>query len=637
MSEELSIDEKFVEKLTEILEVNLQNEQFGVEELAAELVLSRSQLHRKLHAINGKSTSQYIREYRLEKAMDMLQNNVATASEIAYRVGFGSPTYFNTSFREYYGYPPGEVKYQVHSSLEDNGKIQALLSNEKGKRKSKQKVIYISIIAIVLISALFYYLFQSTVNNSFGAFRASHEEVEKSIAVLPFKILSDKKDNQYLADGIMDDILNHLSAIKEFKVISRTSMEQYRGTVKTAPKIAKELKVSYIIESSIQVYSDSIKVIVQLIDAKKDEHIWSNSFKRANKNIFALESEIAQQIATELRVTLSPTQLQQIEKMPTKNIEAYNLYLKGKYFGSKASKEDINNGIKYFKQAIKNDPEFALAYAGLADAIINKNTSGLIYNEELSEAKTLALKAIALDNNSAEAHIVLGILAKRVEWNWEKAENEFKFALSINPNNANAHYHYGNYLRFIKGDFNQSRNQMDQALLLDPLSYITIMRSAKYYLLDGEFEKAFLETSRAQEIDRNNRFSYWVNFENYVTQGMNDKAIDELERSWNMNRESQEQAKTLRIVYNKSGIKGVYKWIIDTEENEGNPAMNNYWLAQKYAFIGENNKALDWLEKAIEIIPFEMWGIKYDPSFYNLHNEPRFLAILKKMGLGDYQ
>jgi tetratricopeptide (TPR) repeat protein len=352
-----------------------------------------------------------------------------------------------------------------------------------------------------------------------------------------------------------------------------------------------------------------------LVDAKIDEHIWSNSFERANKNIFALESEIAQQIAAELKIILSPAELQQSENIPTKNIEAYNLYLKGKYFSTNAGVEDINNGIKYFEQAIKNDPEFALAYAGLAYAIINKNLFGITYLDELSEAKLLALKAIELDKNIAEAHIVLGILLSRVEWKWEKAGKEFELAVSLNPNSAIAHFHYATYLHNIKGDFSKARNHINQALLLDPLSYFGLMISAKYYLQEDDFDNAFLETGRAQEIDKYNLFSYWINFENHVKQGKDDKAIDELEKSWNMYSGTQENAKGIRNAYNKSGIKGIYKWIIDLDENSGNPNINTYWLSQKYSFIGETNKALDWLEKTIEINPNEMSGIKYDTYF----------------------
>ncbi|HMC02428.1 MAG TPA: hypothetical protein VKN14_15420, partial [Flavobacteriaceae bacterium] len=535
-----------------------------------------------------------------------------------------------------FGYPPGEVKFR--KSIEGDANVKYGTPYETKsiiKKISRPKILLVYIVMVAVIISIFFYILKNSNESGF----AKHKKIEineKFIAVLPIKNLSDNKENQYFADGVMEDILNYLSAIKEFRVISRSSMEQYRDTKKAIPEIARELQVSYIIESSVQIYQDSVRVIVQLVDAKKDEHIWSQSFVRAYKNIFFLESEIAKQVATELSVTLSPKEKQLIESIPTMEIDAYNLYLKGKFFSSKANVDEINIGIKYFEQAIKKDPEFALAYAELADAILNKNIFGLTDIKDLEKAKEIVLKSIALDNHISKAHTVLAIFSGRIEWDWKKAEKELQLAISLNPNNANAHFHYAIFLHFIKGDFVESRKEIDQALLLDPLSYFELMISSKFYLQQGDFEKAFLETARAQEIDNDNLFSYWVNFENYVKQAKDDKAIDELEKSWNLDTGNKENAMAIRKAYRKSGIKGVYQWIIDLDEKSGSSNVNTYWLAQKYAFIGNKNNALQWLETTLIKNPIEMHIIKYDPNFYNLHNEPRFLTILNKMNLGNY-
>ena len=235
MLRKFSMDKTFIKKLSDILENNLENEQFGVNELAESIGLSRSQLHRKLNALTGKSSSQFIREYRLQRAMIMLQNNVATASEIAYSVGFGSPTYFNTCFSEYYGYPPGEVKYRNSSTEIGNNGIPGTnhventnptkSTSELKSKLAKQRLIIASVLILTLVIGITYLAYNSkAISNT-----QSQESVvsnDKSIAVLPFKNLSDNVENQYFADGVMDDILNHLSAIQDFKVISSATMER---------------------------------------------------------------------------------------------------------------------------------------------------------------------------------------------------------------------------------------------------------------------------------------------------------------------------------------------------------------------------------------------------------------------------
>lgn len=254
MDTEHSMDQVFIKKVIDILEVNLTNEQFGVKELTHEMGISRSQLHRKLNALTQKSTSQFIREYRLEKAMEMLQNDVATASEIAYRVGFNSPTYFNTCFHQYYGFPPGEVKFRnppvIEKSEAEKTKQQALHNQDNSvtssidKISSRQRMLLLFSLGLLLIIAFSYYYYFS----SKETMTTKTTEVtinDKSIAVLPFKNLSNEKEDEYFAAGVMGSIHNHLSKIKGLKVISEKSMEKYADTIMTASEIANEISISY--------------------------------------------------------------------------------------------------------------------------------------------------------------------------------------------------------------------------------------------------------------------------------------------------------------------------------------------------------------------------------------------------------
>ncbi len=377
MNSELSMDNALLKKLTNILEVNLEKEDFGVKELAKEAGLSRSQLYRKLQSLTGKSTSRFIRDYRLEKAMEMLQNNSATASEITYRVGFSSPTYFNTCFHDYFGYPPGEVKFRnpkvtkIEKESENLKQVDnSLLIKDSPKVKKsllRKRMVWVNTFFIVLLSAISYNLYQNYKVTSHED-NLNKTNDNKSIGVLPFKNLSTDLENQYFADGMMDDILNQLSKINRLSVKSRQSVEKYRCSDKSIVKIRKELGVDYLVQGSAQKHSDSVRIIAQLIDVNTDEHLWSNNYDFDLKQVFAIQSNISKQIAHELNAVLTREEIEQIEKKPTQNLEAYNLYLKGRFFWHRRTEEGINKSIDYFKQAIKLDSTYALAYAGLADS-----------------------------------------------------------------------------------------------------------------------------------------------------------------------------------------------------------------------------------------------------------------------------
>ncbi len=630
MQDKLSMNQDFIKKLCDILETNLENEQFGVNELSEEIGISRSQLHRKLQSIDGKSASRFIREYRLQKAMIMLQNNVATASEISYKVGFGSPTYFNTCFRDFFGYPPGEVKFRKESIRKENDIIQDSIAVNKTipnhKKSTKRDLIFIGTIIIALLATAVYYFYQNPKNKIVT--KTSEIIVnDKSIAILPFKNLSSNKENQYFADGIMEVILNHLTSIKELKVISRTSMEQYRETTKTIPEIAKELGVSYILEASVQKDNDEIRIIAQLIDAKNDKHIWSTDIKKEYKDIFELQSTIAKEISKELNAELTVTERNQIEKKPTNNLEAYNLYLKGMHLIRNSS---ANKSFKYLEQAIEKHPKFAYAYSELAVAYMI-----LLHNGTLSPFKTtkkikeLTRKSITLDHSFGQPHATLAAVMFRYDWNFKAAEKEFLIALKLNPKDPFSHLLYAKFLNH-NGRVEESREQINKALLLNPVYPGNYKVSAEFYYYTGDYKKALSENKKGLDIRIKSTETNWLNFEIYIAQKKYDKAIIELQKLKNEN-ESEE----IGIIYTQFGIKGVYKWLIKTDSVKDNYNIP-YYSAQKYAFIGNTEKALERLEKSSELRISRMTHINKDPNFKNLRSEPRFKKIIKKMGFDDY-
>ncbi|MCA1760813.1 MAG: helix-turn-helix domain-containing protein, partial [Bacteroidales bacterium] len=309
MAESPSNGQLFSDMLTRIIEANFHNEQFGVNELAQKTGLSRSHIHRRLKTLFNKSVSQFIREVRLEKAKELLEEGNLTGSEIAYKVGFGSPSYFIKSFHDYFGYPPGELKKHFHTdemlgneaekrslSEPEDLDLRALAKNNKKSVRKKIVRTTAAFIAIISIPVLFYFLF---VDDDNALERFIYPDKELSIIVLPFKNLSNDPNNQYFADGIAEDILNNLYWITSLRVVSRTSAEQFRESNLSSGEIASMMNVNYVLEGSVRQYGEKTRLSVQLIDASRDNHLWSSFFdKEEQTDIIAIQDEIAFQVAS---------------------------------------------------------------------------------------------------------------------------------------------------------------------------------------------------------------------------------------------------------------------------------------------------------------------------------------------------
>ncbi len=325
--------EIFIKKLTDIILANLQNENFGVDELAREAGFSRSSIHRRLWEIKRQNISHFIREIRLKRAMELLRHHAGHASEIAYQAGFGSPSYFSKCFHDFYGFPPGEVRkrmeedtlpvsYETNAS-ENPSEEENIVSLKSGRFKKRYLVsLSVGLSALIIGFAIFYHTKK-------GEFSYQRVRQERSIAVLPFKNLSSEDDSQYFTDGIMEDILNHLFRIGDLQVISRTTAERFRGSKLSTVEIAGSIGVNYILEGSVRKQGDQVRITVQLIDGKRDRHMWSENYDRKLTDIFYVQSEIASSIARELEAVITPMENTLIKKVPTDNMEAYNYYLIG--------------------------------------------------------------------------------------------------------------------------------------------------------------------------------------------------------------------------------------------------------------------------------------------------------------------
>ncbi len=615
-------EQAFINRLTEITEANLQNEQFGVSELAREMGMSRSHIHRRLIALSNQSVSKFIREVRLKKAKEMLDQNSGTVSEIAYEVGFGSPSYFIKCFHEYYGYAPGEyMKYApVNSENKRNDKARNLFS-----RKSLLLWVFVLVITvffIVLLIAL----------NRGKEF--SNKKTEKSIAVLPLKNIAADSETQILADGILEDILNRLSHIRELTVKSRNSSEAYRNSAKTTPQIAAELGVTHLLEGTILKEGENIRIYIQLIDAIDDKHIWSAEYGKDLSGIFEFISDVSGQIALELEAVLTESEKYYIEKVYTQNVEAYKLYQKGRFFWHRRSEEGLKKSIEYFNQALELDPNYSLAWAGLADAYLIRTFWGWYpWDDGFLKSREYALEAIRLDKNLAEPHVTLGSMELCYNLNWKFAEKEFLKSIEIDPNYSNGYLFYADYLEML-GKYKEARIYLDKAIELYPNALINYHVSSGMYSNLGKFDEALQESEKLSEIDKNFKPNYWRKFKIYYYKGEDLKAINELHQYLLLNSPDENHLDELNQTYAETGIKGVIYWLIEYRKNKNNEDLinvnNHFAIAGLYGMLGDRESVLEHFKQGFKL--GKSSGICYLYCTYEykfLHDDPEFIAFLK--------
>jgi TolB-like protein/AraC-like DNA-binding protein len=418
MTESPTTDQIFIRKLTVIVLANLENEQFGVDEVSKQMGMTYSKINQKLKSINNQKLSKFIREIRLKRAMEMLQRGEATVSEIAFRVGFGSSTYFDKCFHDYYGFPPGEVKKR---EISDPGHEKNILdqntANQQQKKPIRQAFIFhlpwiLFISTFIAISVLLVFYIQDRRHAKDLA------KLEKSIAVLPFINDSPNDSTTYFINGIMEEVLNNLQKIKDFRVLSRNSVEQFRNnTVKSTSEIAKKLGVNYVVEGEGQKYGNTFRLRVQLIAADNEKHLWAESYEqeiKEAKDIFNIQSRIAQMIADELKATMTPEEKQLIKKTPTTSLTANDFFQRGrdeywKYFLSD-NQESLDRSEDLYHKALKYDTKFAQAYSGLATVYLAKYYwQTFLTKNFLDSVLILTNIALSYDDQLSEAYTIKGV------------------------------------------------------------------------------------------------------------------------------------------------------------------------------------------------------------------------------------
>jgi TolB-like protein/Tfp pilus assembly protein PilF len=461
----------------------------------------------------------------------------------------------------------------------------------------------------------------------------------KSIAVLPFENLSRDPDNAYFTEGIQDEILARLAKIADLKVISRTSTQRYKSSPDDLPQIAKRLGVSSILEGSVQKTGDRVRVTVQLINAASDAHLWAETYDRNLTDVFAAESDIAKMIADTLRAKLSGSEQQAIAVRPTQNAEAHQLYLRGRYFWNKRTGADLKKAIDYFNRAIGKDPNYALAFAGLADAYVLLSAyAEASPKESLPQAKAAALKALELDSTLGEAHATLANALVAYDLNFAEANREFERAIELNPNYATAHQWYAETGLVPLGQFEKAVAEVKRALELDPLSLVinadvgTTLTNARRY------DQAIEQLRKTVEMDPGFYYAHWTLGNALELKGLTEEAIAEYKEAIALNDDPLPRA-LLGHLYAKIGRKNealaILKQVRELRESSKQRYISPYNLALIHTGLGQKDEALQLLEETYQDRDgYDIAFIKVEPLLDPLRGDPRFETLVQKVFAG---
>ena len=456
-----------------------------------------------------------------------------------------------------------------------------------------------------------------------------------SVAVLPFLSLSPNPENEFFADGITEDVIAQLSKIRSLKVISRTSVMKFKKREQSLREIGATLQVATLLEGSVRQAGDRVRIVAQLIDAEADRHLWSETYDRQLTDIFAIQADVALQIAAALKAELSPAEQIRMHRKPTSDVRAYQLYLQGRHCYSRYTEEGIRKGIEYFKQAIAADPGYALAYVGIALAYAEfaagQGGGGLTEDQAYREAMEAITRALALDSGLGEAHSVLALLKCVHDYDWVGAEREFKLALEQSPGAADIYDHYG-WLCYALERYDDAIVLVQRAQELDPARHRADL--ATVLLRAGRNEEALEAALRCVEFEpelaRGRATLGWA----YLKNDMADEGLAELERAVAIAPDNPLYLAQLGEAYGLLGKLGEARDVLRrVEEVSRQRYVSPYHMAYVYTGLGEHEKAMDLLEQAYEERSGGLYGIKGSFLFTTLRSHPRFKALLRKMNL----
>jgi TolB-like protein/DNA-binding winged helix-turn-helix (wHTH) protein/Tfp pilus assembly protein PilF len=481
------------------------------------------------------------------------------------------------------------------------------------------------VVALALLSLLIFFAwrFRSQIPAPTGI---------RSIAVLPLENLSGDASQNYFADGMTDELITDLAQISALRVISRTSVMAYKGARKPLPQIARELNVDAMVEGTVLRSGDQVRITAQLIEASTDKHLWSRSYEGELRDTLALQNRVAGAIADQIRISLTPQEQTALKNAKVVNPEAYESYLKGRYFWNKRTADGFKVALAYFNQAIEEDPKYAQAYSGLADTYVllgDWEYGVMAPKEAYPKAKAAATKALELDNTLSDAHTSLASLGM-FDWDWQSAGKEFRRAIELNPGYATAHQWYAWHLNLL-GRQREAIAEIRKAESLDPLSLIISADTADLLFVARRYDESIQQSRKTLEMDPNFAIAHFELSQAYLQKRMYSEAIAELQRAIELSGGSTTFTSNLAYAYAVSERRNEAVKILNDLTSRSNGSSDAAEIALIHAGLGEKDQAMAWLEKAFSerFIP----SILLRPGFDPLRSDPRFQNLVHRIGL----
>lgn len=667
---------KFIADARAIILEHISNESFGVSELAEQMHMSRSNLLRKIKKDTQLSASQFIREIRLQKGMELLKETDLTASEISYQVGFSNNSYFTKCFREYYGFAPGEARNQI---IENNIEAENVekVNDQKTKPRLLNQLHYYVLGFVLIVIILVFLIYNATDDSS----NPENINLDKSIAVLPFKNMSSDSTNLYFVNGLMESSLNNLQKIEDLRVISRTSVEKYRNSNQSASEIANDLNVSYLVEGSGQRVDNQVLLNIQLIVASTDTPIWAEQYNYELVDIFQLQNTIAKKIAEAIQATITPKELDQIEKIPTENLVAYDYYLQGLDKFKQETEEGLLEAIPLLKKAVEEDSEFAIAYSNIAFAYfyLDMYKTTKKYTKEINY---YADKALLYDSKSDESLMAKALYYINVD-EYKFAIPHLEKALEYNPNSSAVINFLSDIYNRIVPDtekylFNALKGIKLNSTYQDSISQsYTYLNLSNALIQNGFEDEALKYIKRSIDFNPNNEYSSFLKiFIQHAKHQDISKTTQKLVNEWKKDTNRldilqevgkfyyiQEKYDSAFYFYNKfdkarienqltyytqENLKiGIVFEKMELEEqaqeffesyseycNNDTSIYQSASLATKYAYEGKTEQAIEQLKVFSTKDNFQYWIVLFieeDPIYNSLKKHPEFKPTIEKI------
>jgi TolB-like protein/Tfp pilus assembly protein PilF len=568
----------------------------------AQLFQSASERKLKLHEIEKLALLYFAVNPRFASARELHATAVETIDRIP--PGEDRVKYDNL-------FSPGDFEnknFWLHASNATSGLVNSYVVVETGHSKSPVSATSYSTIARV--------------------------QTKNRIAVLPLVNIAKDPADEYFTDGMTEELIATLSRIAELKVIARTSVMRYKGSNKTIEEIGQELQVENVLEGSVRKSGNQLRITTQLVNVSTQEPIWSMDYDRQLEDAFAIQRDIAQKIASSLRVEIMGDEIRGIERRATASAEAYSLYLRGRYFWNRRTENELQKSIEYFREALKIDPSYPLAYVGLADSYASLALLEFVKPiEAYPKAKQSIEKALQLDDSSAEAHATNGQIKFQYDWDWAGAEAEFNRALQINPNYSVGHHYNADYLKAM-GRFDEAIVEIKRAQELDPLSLAINTGVGHVLYLSRRYDDAIEQYRKTVELDPNYMQARLWFGRPYLQKGMYDEAIAEVKEAVRLSGNSTVSMATLGHVYASAGRKDEALKILDQlKQRSKEQYVPSYWIATIYNGLGDKDAAIEWLERAYKEKSSWLAWIKVEPRFDALRKDPRFRSLVQRMKL----